>query len=68
MSAFLWFMFGLWIGGTVGFLLFACLQMARDASHLADDQWSKLEWERPTVGVGGSPRRRPRFRAGEAGC
>jgi hypothetical protein len=31
MGSFLWFMFGLWIGGTVGFVLFACLQMSRDA-------------------------------------
>lgn len=69
MSNFLWFMFGIWIGGTAGFLLFAFLQMSRDAARLADSQWSKLDRDgRATTNVGSSSKRRPRFRASEAGC
>jgi hypothetical protein len=69
MSNFLWFMFGLWIGGTLGFLLFAFLQMSRDASRVADAQWSKLNRDgRAVTGIGNSSKRHPRFRAGEAGC
>ena len=36
MSALLWFLLGLWVGGTAGFLLFACLQVSRDAERAGD--------------------------------
>jgi len=69
MSSLLWFMFGLWLGGTVGFLLFAFLQMSRDAARMADSQWSKLDrGHRPTTVISGTASRRPRFREGEVGC
>jgi hypothetical protein len=69
MASFLWFMFGLWIGGTLGFLLFACLQMSRDASRVADAQWSRLDPDTArAAGIGSSSKRRPRFRVGEANC
>jgi hypothetical protein len=72
MGSFLWFMFGLWIGGTVGFLLFAWMQMSRE-SRGADVPWSKLDADGRTIGIGtagigSASRRRPGFRAGEAGC
>jgi len=36
MTAFLWFLVGLWVGVGVGFLLFACLQVSRDAERVAE--------------------------------
>jgi hypothetical protein len=32
----LWFLLGFWIGGSAGFLLFACVQASRDADQVAD--------------------------------
>jgi hypothetical protein len=66
MGSFLWFMFGLWVGGAVGFLLFACLQMSRDASRVADTQWSKLDPDAArAAGIGSLSKRRPRFAQGK---
>ena len=36
MTIFLWFLLGLWVGGTAGLLLFACLQASRYAERAAD--------------------------------
>jgi hypothetical protein len=36
MTAFLWFVAGLWVGVGAGFLLFACLQVSRDAERAAE--------------------------------
>ena len=36
MTAFLWFLLGLWVGCSAGFLLFACLQVSRDGERVAD--------------------------------
>lgn len=36
MTAFLWFLLGLWVGCSAGFLLFACLQVARDGERATD--------------------------------
>ena len=33
MIASAWFLLGLWVGGTAGFLLFACLQVSRDCER-----------------------------------
>jgi hypothetical protein len=33
MTAFLWFLLGLWVGCSAGFLLFACSQVARDGER-----------------------------------
>ena len=70
MSAFLWFMLGLSIGSCVGFLLFACLQVSRDAARVAETQWSKLGREaKMTTGTDRSlSARNSRYRAGGAGC
>ena len=35
-TAFLWFLLGLWVGGSLGFLVFACLQVSRDGERSAD--------------------------------
>jgi len=32
----LWFLVGFWVGGSAGFLLFACVQASRDADQVAD--------------------------------
>jgi hypothetical protein len=36
MVDFLWFLLGFWGGGSAGFLLFACLQVSRDAGRVTD--------------------------------
>ena len=36
MTAFLWFLVGLWVGCSAGFLLFASLQVSRDGERVAD--------------------------------
>ena len=36
MTIFLWFLLGLWVGGSLGFLAFACLQVSRDGEQSAD--------------------------------
>ena len=35
MTAFLWFLVGLWVGCSAGFLLFASLQVSRDGERVA---------------------------------
>ena len=42
MAALFWFLLGLWVGGTAGFVLFACLQVSRD-SERADDTAPRRE-------------------------
>ena len=37
MTAFLWFLVGLWVGCSAGFLLFASLQVSRDGERVADE-------------------------------
>ena len=39
MAAFLWFLLGLWIGGSGGFMLFAWLQTSRDSAQASDALW-----------------------------
>ena len=36
MTVFLWFVLGLWVGGSLGFLLSASLQVSRDGERVAD--------------------------------
>ena len=36
MTIFLWFLLGLWVGASLGFLVFACLQVLRDGERAAD--------------------------------
>ena len=36
MTPFLWFLVGLWVGCSAGFLLFASLQVSRDGERVAD--------------------------------
>ena len=36
MTVFLWFLLGLWVGGSLGFLVFAGLQVSRDGERVAD--------------------------------
>ena len=49
MTVFLWFLLGLWVGGSLGFLLFASLQVSLDGERVADAM--------PATAVRGSERR-----------
>ena len=49
MTVFLWFLLGLWVGGSLGFLAFACLQVSRDGERAADAM--------PATPIRGSERR-----------
>lgn len=42
MTATLWFFLGFWIGCSAGFLLCACLSVARDGERQADTALTKL--------------------------
>ena len=55
MTALTWFLVGLWVGGTAGFLLFAWMQITRDGERSADA--AALREVLPPDVHGASPRR-----------
>ncbi len=42
MTATFWFLLGLWVGCSAGFLLSACMSVARDAEQQADSALKRL--------------------------
>jgi len=42
MTGLLWFLLGVWIGGSAGFLLFAWVQMGRDSERAVDRAWFRF--------------------------
>ena len=42
MTATFWFLLGLWVGCSAGFLLSACVSVARDAEQQADSALKRL--------------------------